>query len=342
MENLPTHAHVALAKQDISEDGAGTDAVLTTGRRVLATEAEALRLLGNGLDRSFVAAVGTLLATKGRIVVCGLGKSGHIARKIAATLAATGSPACFLHAGEAMHGDLGVIIAADTLLILSNSGDTREFGAILRRAKPLAVPVIAITSKSASSLAEASDTCLLLPAVPEVCRYGSSPTTSTTMMLALGDALAMAMMQVRDVKPEQLQGLHPGGRLGLDLVVVDSFMRTGDALPLVMAEMRMQDVLGCMAAKGFGVAGVVDDHGQLIGVITDGDIRRHALMLSGTTAADVMTARPRTLFIGSVARDALAILSEARITSLFVIDNASGRKVMGLVHIHDLLRLGVA
>jgi arabinose-5-phosphate isomerase len=308
---------------------------------VLATEAEALWSLGTVLDQSFVAAVDMLLATKGRIIVCGLGKSGHIARKIAATLAATGSPACFLHAGEAMHGDLGVIIAADSLLILSNSGDTREFGAILRRAELLAVPVIAMTSNPGSPLAEAADICLLLPAIPEVCRYGSSPTTSTTMMLALGDALAVAAMQVRDVQAEDLRRLHPGGRLGLDLVVVDSFMHRGGALPLVAADMGMQDVLSCIAAGGFGVAGVIDDHERLIGVITDGDIRRHAFMLSGATAADVMTTRPRTLFVGAVARDALAILSEARITSLFVIDNAIERRVMGLIHIHDLLRLGI-
>lgn len=321
---------------------AGSDeAILAAGRRVIAREAEALWALSHELDRPFLDAIDLLIATRRTIIVCGLGKSGHIASKVASTLTATGTPAAFLHASEAVHGDLGSLCPGDTLLILSNSGDTREFGVIVRRAKALAIPIIAVTSSAASPVAEAANVCVVLPGEDEACPYGSSPTTSTTMMLALGDAFAVTVMKLRGVTAAELQRLHPGGRLGLDLVTVDSFMHRGDALPLVPDTMAMAEVLAIVSAKGFGVAGVTDDRNRLCGIITDGDVRRHAANLAETSASEVMTRKPRTVSAGAMARDALSILSEARITALFVVDSAANPRVAGLVHIHDLLRLGI-
>lgn len=318
-----------------------TEAIIEAGRRVVATEAEALWLLVETIGDEFAQAVRILHTTRGRVIVCGLGKSGNIAHKTAATLTATGTPSTFLHAGDAVHGDLGTLMPGDTLLLLSNSGDTREFGVIIRRAKALALPILAITSSTTSPVAQSADVAMILPPAPEACPFGSSPTTSTTMMITLGDALALTLMGLRDTKASDLLALHPGGRLGLDLVRIDSFMHTGDALPLVDSETAMTDVLELISQKGFGVAGVVDPRGRLAGVITDGDIRRTALGLPQSHAGAVMTRNPRTLIADAMARDALAIMSESRITSLFVIDNALDGNAVGLVHIHDLLRLGI-
>lgn len=326
----------------LAQDMTDADAVVAMGRRAIATEAEALWSLAHALDPNFADAVSRISATHGRVIVCGLGKSGQIAQKIASTFSATGTPSSFLHAGDAVHGDLGAMTRGDTLIILSNSGDTREFGVIMRRAAALAIPIIAITSSVDSPVASQAQIVLLLAARPEACPYGSSPTTSTTMMLALGDALAVTMMQLRGMKAADLLAFHPGGRLGLDLVAVDSFMHRADALPLAHGDAPMDEVLDLIGAKGFGVAGIIDAHHRLTGVITDGDIRRRGAALAGLRADQVMTTRPRTLEIGSVARDALIIMSEARITSVFVIGDAPAGTVRGLVHIHDLLRLGIA
>lgn len=315
--------------------------IIAMGRRAIATEAEALWSLAHALDPSFAEAVALLMATSGRAVLCGLGKSGQIARKVAATLASTGSPAIFLHAGEAVHGELGTLGAGDTLVVFSNQGDTREFGVIMRRAEALAVPIIAITSNPESPVAAAAGITLLLPPRSEICPFGKSPTTSTAMMLALGDALAVTMMQLRGIRASDLLALHPGGRLGLDLVSVDSFMHEGDALPLTSPETPMGEVLDLISARNFGIAGVVDRHQRLVGVITDGDIRRCGADLGSRTAEQVMTARPRTLDCDAMARDALTIMSEARITAVFVLSDMLGGRVRGLVHIHDLLRLGI-
>lgn len=316
--------------------------VVSMGRRAIATEAEALWALAHALDTAFSDAIALIQATLGRIIVCALGKSGHIAGKVAATLTATGTPACFLHAADAIHGDLGLMMRGDTLLILSNSGDTREFGVIIRRATLLSVPIIAMTSQAQSAVASSAQVLLLLPARAEACPFGSSPTTSTTMMLAMGDALAMAILRIRGLRASDLLDLHPGGRLGLDLVAVESFMHSGDALPLVAADSPMSSVLAVIAAKALGIATVVDVHQRLLGVITDGDIRRSALRLGTSTAADVMASNPRTLSLGAMARDALVIMSGARITAVVVVDDERGGHVRGLVHIHDLLRLGIA
>lgn len=272
--------------------------ILKAGRLVIATEAEGLWALGESLGDNFVAAVRAILATDGRVIACGLGKSGHVANKLAATLMATGTPACFLHAGDAVHGNLGMITPRDTLLILSNSGDTREFGVIVRRAMALGTPILAMTSSDSSAVARNAAVRLILPPVPEACPFGSSPSTSTTLMMALGDALAFAVMRFRRVTAADLLALHPGGRLGLDLLCVDELMHRGDTLPLVGETAPMDRVLDLICAKGFGVAGVTDRHDRLTGVMTDGDIRRSAFILAGATAADVMTKRPRTLVAG--------------------------------------------
>lgn len=317
-------------------------AIIAMGRNAVATEAEGLWALAHGLDGSFADAVALLKGTPGRVVVCGLGKSGQIGRKIASTFASTGTPALFLHAAEAVHGEVGMLRSGDTLVILSNSGDTREFGVIMRRAAALSIPVLAITSRPDAPVASSAAVVLLLPPRPEACPYGSAPTTSTTMMLALGDALAIAMMRLRGIQAADLLALHPGGRLGLDLVAIESFMHQGEALPLAKPGAAMANVLDLISAKGLGVAGIVDPQQRLVGVITDGDIRRSGLELAALTAEHVMTRRPRTLAADAHARDALAIMSEARITAVFVINEALGGRVCGLVHVHDLLRLGVA
>jgi arabinose-5-phosphate isomerase len=327
---------------DAVVDGAvDRGAIIAMGRRAIAIEAEALWALAHELGADFADAVALLMTTSGRIILCGLGKSGQIARKIAATFASTGTPGIFLHAGDAVHGELGTLVAGDTLVILSNSGDTREFGVIMRRAETLAVPIVAITSSPDAPVALNATVNLLLPPNPEACPYGRSPTTSTAMMLALGDALAVTMMQLRGAKAADLLALHPGGRLGLDLVAVENFMHRGDELPLAPPETPMGDILDLISARNLGIAGVVDAHQRLLGVITDGDIRRCGVDLGSRSAEQVMTRRPRTLVGGAMARDALTIMSEARITAVFVVSDALGGRVRGLVHIHDLLRLGI-
>lgn len=311
------------------------------GRDIILAEAAALQVMGHELGDAFARAIAILQSVKGRICLCGLGKSGQIARKIASTLAATGSPSLFLHAGEAVHGDLGMLASDDALLILSNSGDTRELAAITQHAARHQMPMVAITSSAQSRLAAISDVALILPDRAEVCPYGSSPTTSTTMMLAMGDALAITLMKLKGIDAAVLQGFHPGGRLGLDLVAIDSIMHRGKALPLVAPDEAMTSVLETISAKGFGIAAVVDAKGLLEGIITDGDVRRHVDIMRHARACDVMTRAPKVLTRDMLARDALTHLSSARITSLLVTDEQEQGRLVGLVHIHDLLRLGV-
>lgn len=325
---------------DPAEASPGTRALLHLGRRAIAAQAEALQALGSSLDDRYAQALALLRHTSGRIVVCGLGKSGLIARKMAATLSATGTPAYYLHAGEAAHGDLGLLVPGDALVLLSNSGETRECGAVLQRAVRLNMPIIAVTSHPDSAVARAANVCLRLPHRAEICPFGTTPTTSTTMMLALGDALAVSLMTLRGVSAADLHQLHPGGRLGLDLIEVDRFMHQGEALPLVGPDTPMPDVLAMIGAKGFGIAGIIDARQRLLGVVTDGDIRRHALKLSTARARDVLTASPHTLATGAMAREALALMAAARITALFVLNHSEGGRVAGLVHVHDLLRMG--
>jgi arabinose-5-phosphate isomerase len=312
------------------------------GRAAIAAEASALWELARGLDDRFALTVRMLMNTAGRVVVAGIGKSGHVARKIAATFTATGTPASFLHAGDALHGDIGELLPGDTVLLLSNSGETRECCAIAAHARALGLPVIAVTSRPDSALALTANLALPLPHAAEICPLQLSPTTSTTMMLALGDALAVVLMREREIAPERLRQLHPAGRIGRELVPVASLMRVGRDLPLVAAATPMREVMAVMCDKGLGIAIVADSDRQLIGVITDGDLRRNVDRLGVATAADILTPEPRHIRSDALARDALALLSACRITALVVLDSGTGESVAGLVHVHDFLSLGVS
>lgn len=316
--------------------------MLEQGRAVLTVEANAIAQLAEALDEAFPRAVDLLIATNGRVIVSGMGKSGHIARKMAATFSSTGLPAFFVHPGEAAHGDLGMITPGDTLVALSNSGATPELTPIMQHARMLGCPVIGITSQSGSPMAQVATICLTLPRVREACPANISPTTSTTLMLALGDALAVTVMQAHGISRSQLELLHPGGAIGSRLLPVGKIMHSGDRLPLVAPGMPMQDVLVTMTEKSFGIAGVIDPAGHLLGTITDGDLRRKIDGLLSRTAGEVMTIDPKTIAEGIRAEDAFAIMAVNRITALFVMDAEAPEKPVGLVHIHDLNRLGMA
>ncbi len=313
------------------------------GRQVLATEAAGLRALAASLDDSFAKAVDVLGAVAGRIVVSGMGKSGLVARKIAATLASTGSPAMFVHPAEASHGDLGMIVPGDALLALSNSGETVELADLVAHAHRFGIPMVAITGRADSTLAHAATVTLLLPAAREACPMGLAPTTSTTLQVALGDALAVALLTRRSFGPSEFRQFHPGGRLGAKLRRVRDFMHEGAALPLAPPETPMHAALLTMTEKRFGCLGIVDSDGRLAGILTDGDLRRSmGPDLLTRHAGDIMTPRPRTAGPDTLAAEALRDMTERDrpITALFVVD-LDGRPV-GILHIHDLLRSGVA
>ena len=311
-------------------------------RSVLGTEAAGLHALAASLDRSFDRAVTLLAACEGRIVASGMGKSGHVARKVAATLASTGSPAIFVHPAEASHGDLGMVLPGDALLLFSNSGETTELADLVAHARRFGLPLIGVTASPGSTLATAADVALLLPRAPEACAVTSAPTTSTTMQMALGDALAVVLLTRRGFTATDFQAYHPGGRLGARLRRVRELMHDGDAVPLAGPAMPMQQALLLMTGKGFGCVGVVEA-GRLIGIVTDGDLRRAmGPGLLGQPVRAVMTPAPRTIRPDALAADALREMNDAnrRITSLFVVDEAGAP--LGIVHVHDLLRAGVA
>ncbi|HUT49923.1 MAG TPA: KpsF/GutQ family sugar-phosphate isomerase [Alphaproteobacteria bacterium] len=313
---------------------------LASVERVLTLEAEGIRKLADACDDRIVAALDILEKVTGRVVVTGMGKSGHIARKIAATMASVGTPALYVHPGEASHGDLGMITRADAILALSYSGETGELADLVSYTRRYSIPLIAITAKADSTLAQAADVALTLPAAAEACPLGLAPTTSTTMTLALGDALAVALLERRGFSSDDFQVLHPGGRLGKRLVRVRDLMHGGDALPLVDRALAMAEALIIMTAKGFGCVGVIEADGALAGVITDGDLRRNmAPDLLGRTAGDVMTAGPKTIRPEALAAEALGHMNAKAITSLFVV--ADGKPI-GIVRMHDCLRAGVA
>ena len=311
--------------------------ILGIGQEVIQVEGRALLDLADCLDASFAEAVDLLVDTKQRVIVSGMGKSGHVARKIAATLASTGTPALFVHPAEAAHGDLGMITQGDVLLILSNSGATPELKAVVHHAKRVGSPIIAMASQAASPLMKSADVRLLLPTAREACPVNIAPTTSTTMMLALGDALAVATMRVRGLTRERLQMLHPGGSIGDRLQPVEAMMHGGDRLPLVEHDAPMLEVVLEMTRKSFGIAGVMRD-GELIGVITDGDLRRHSEQLFNLKARDVLTPAPKVVPEGTLCGDALAMLQEHRITALFVTAHDAPTNPVGLIHIHDFAR----
>ena len=315
---------------------------LDAGKAVLTTEADALKQAAESLGNDFAAAVEALYSTEGRVIVSGLGKSGHIARKTAATFASTGTPAHYVHPSEASHGDLGMITAADTLLMFSNSGENRELSDMLVHSRRFSIPLVAVTSRPESTLATQSDIVLALPNAPEACPMGLAPTTSTTLMIAYGDALAVALMGRRGFDKDDYRVLHPGGALGAALVRVRDIMHKDDALPLVGEDALMSETLLTMTAKGFGCAGVIDKDGQLAGIVTDGDLRRHMsgdLLTSATK--DVMTKNPQTIEGQALVAEAIHLMNEGTsrpITTLFV--TKDGHCPIGIIHLHDCLRVG--
>ena len=311
---------------------------LEIGRRVVSQEAAAVTLLAGALGDSFAAAIRLMQATRGRIVVSGMGKSGHIGRKITATLASTGTPAQFVHPAEASHGDLGMVTPDDVLLVLSNSGETPELSDIIAHSRRFSIPMIGVAGRAGSTLLRESDVALLLPPAPEACDNGLVPTSSTTMTLALGDALAVTLMELRAFTPENFRTFHPGGKLGAKLLRVRDLMH--DNPPLIAADTPMAEALLAMTSAGFGVVGVTDAGGALAGIVTDGDLRRHMDGLLSRTAGEVMTRNPRTTPPDALAVEALALMDEKLITCLMVTD-AEGRAI-GVLHIHDCLRAGVA
>ena len=311
-----------------------------SAKRVLRMEAEALTSLADSLDGTFGRALDALAAVPGRIVVTGMGKSGHIARKIAATMASTGTPALFVHPGEASHGDLGMITRSDAVIALSNSGETNELSDIVAYTRRFAIPLIGITRRPGSSLAEQSDVALILPPAPEACPLGLAPTTSTTMMLALGDAIAVALLERKGFSASDFHQLHPGGQLGHLLMKVTDVMHKGADMPLCGLDTCLSDVILEMTAKRLGCVGVTDQAGALVGVITDGDLRRHLKPeLLGERAGSIMSPRPKTIRPKALVGEALREMNEKQITSLFVME--AGRP-LGVVHIHDCLRVGAA
>ncbi|WP_147126663.1 KpsF/GutQ family sugar-phosphate isomerase [Shimia ponticola] len=312
---------------------------LETARRVIRIESAALGALANAVDDSFVQAVELLLTAKGRVVVTGMGKSGHIARKIAATFASTGTPAQFVHPAEASHGDLGMMAQGDVVLVLSNSGETPELADLIAYTRRFKIPMIGMASVPTSSLLRQADIALVLPKVEEACGTGNVPTTSTTMSLALGDALAMALMEHRQFTAAHFREFHPGGKLGARLSRVADLMHTGDALPIVSARTGMGDALLEISQKGFGVVGVTEETGGLIGIVTDGDLRRNMDGLLSLDAGAVMTKAPQTISADALAEEAVADMNERKITCLFVTD--ANKIPVGLIHIHDCLRVGL-
>ncbi|HJS85766.1 MAG TPA: KpsF/GutQ family sugar-phosphate isomerase [Acetobacteraceae bacterium] len=316
---------------------------LDVARAVLGTEAQALRALAAALDESFARAVEILAGASGRIVVSGMGKSGHVARKLAATLASTGTPALFVHPAEASHGDLGMIVGGDVVLALSNSGETPELADIVAHARRFALPIVAVTARRGSALAKAADAVLLLPQAAEACPMGLAPTTSTVMQMALGDALAVALLTRRGFTAADFGRFHPGGRLGARLRRVGELMHEGNEMPLAPPELPMHQALLRMTEKRFGCLGVTEAAGRLVGIITDGDLRRHmGPDLLARRVGEIMTPDPRTIMADALAAEALHVMNarERPITALFVVDR-DGRPV-GILHVHDLLRAGVA
>ena len=314
---------------------------LEAGRRVLRGEADALRLLADQLDDAFARAVDVIAAAPGRVACVGVGKSGHVGRKVAATLASTGTPALFVHATEASHGDLGMIGVGDVVLALSKTGETRELADVIAYAKRFAIPLLAMTADPGSTLARAADLVLRLPDAPEAAAGLGAPTTSTTLQMALGDALAVALLERRGFTPHEFGAFHPGGKLGAALRTVRELMHGGAELPLVDAARPMREALLVMTEKRFGVLGVVDGDGALLGVVTDGDLRRHMDGLMDHAAGEVMTRAPKTAAPDMLAGEALRLMNAPppAVTVLFVVE---GGRPVGVLHVHDLLRVGVA
>ncbi|MFO1058362.1 MAG: KpsF/GutQ family sugar-phosphate isomerase [Dongiaceae bacterium] len=329
-----SHSSSTLAPQ-------GTSAAHQAAAKVLEIEAEGLLALRRSLDERFDRALDLLVGVTGRVVVTGMGKSGHVGRKIAATLASTGTPALYVHPAEASHGDLGMVAQGDAVIALSNSGGTAELADIIAYSRRFRIPLIAMTSRADSVLANAADQVLLLPRVVEACPMGLAPTTSTTMMLALGDAIAIALLSRRGFSPDDFQVLHPGGSLGRRLLRVADIMHRDGEVPLVPPDLSMDQAILVMTSKRFGCVGIVEG-GKLVGIVTDGDLRRHmSPELLRCSAGEIMTRKPMTIRPDALAAEALAQmnLGDRPVTSLFVVER--GNRPVGIVHVHDCLRAGV-
>jgi arabinose-5-phosphate isomerase len=319
------------------------DDVLKVARRVLETEAEAVRALVDRLDQRFERAVELIETCRGRVVVTGMGKSGLVGKKLAATLAATGTPALFLHPADGVHGDLGMLVRGDVALALSHSGETEEILALVPAIKRLAVPLVALTGRPASRLGQHADLVLDVSVREEACPMNLTPTSSTAAALALGDALAIAVLTHRGLGPEHMARLHPGGAIGRRLVRVAELMHRGDALPVVAESAPLEAVIRAMSAKGLGCTGVVNAAGHLIGIVTDGDLRRAVERGRGAlppTAAGAMSRGPKTVGRGELAVTALELMERHQITQLFILDD--GGRPDGIIHLHDLLRAKIA
>ena len=313
---------------------------IATARRVLALEADALGLMSRSLGEPFVKAVETILVAKGRVICTGIGKSGHVARKIAATMASTGTQAYFVHATEASHGDLGMIAQDDVVLALSKSGETNELADMIGYAKRYSIHLIGMTAKGDSTLGRASDILLQVPDAAEACAETNAPTTSTTLMIAMGDALAVALLESKGFKADHFKVFHPGGKLGAMLRTAADLMHKSAELPLVTSGTPFIEAVKSMSGKGFGVLGVTSPDGKLAGIVTDGDLRRY--LTSGKTAAiidDVMNRTPLTAAPDQLAADVLRIMNERKITQIFVVEAG---KPAGIIHMHDLLKSGLA
>lgn len=317
----------------------GPDTYLETARRVIGIESRGLDALQAALDGSFSRAVEMMLSAEGRVIVSGMGKSGHVGRKIAATFASTGTPAQFVHPAEASHGDLGMVTRADVALVLSNSGETPELSDIIAHTRRFDIPLIGVAARKGSTLLRLADVAILLPAAQEACGTGIVPTTSTTMTLALGDAMAVALMEHRQFTPDHFRTFHPGGKLGARLAKVRDLMHRD--MPLVTEEAPMPEALLAISSKGFGVVGVTDAQGRLSGIITDGDLRRHMDGLLSRTAANVMTRTPRVISPDALAEQAVAVMNDHKITCLFAVMPGGDGHAEGILHIHDCLRAGV-
>lgn len=319
---------------------------LSTARRVLETEGNALHQLAKFIDERFQQALDLMSSAEGRVIVTGMGKSGHIAHKIAATMASTGTPSFFVHPAEASHGDMGMIVRGDVVLALSNSGEARELQDLVEYTRRFAIPLIGITSGADSMLARRSDVLLLLPPEPEACPNGLAPTTSTTMSLALGDALAIALLERKGFTARDYKILHPGGKLGQQLMLVSEIMHTGDKLPVAHENIPLRTAIDIMTEKGFGCIALTNDAGKLAGIITDGDLRRHmGIDIVNKTAKDIMSKTPKTAKPDMLVAETVAIMNDLKntfrkITTLIIVDDA--QKPVGILHIHDCLRAGFA
>ena len=334
----------AMTKLDTTQNTAPAEDLIASALRTIRTENAGLvaleKALDNGLSAPFAEAVRTIVGSKGRLVVTGVGKSGHIGSKLAATFASTGTSAFFVHSAEANHGDLGMIGTDDVILAISWSGETAELKGIVNYSQRFRIPLIAITAGEESALGRAANVVLLLPKAQEACPHGLAPTTSTMMQLAIGDALAIALLEARGFTPTDFKTFHPGGSLGASLVHVREIMHKGDRLPLVTVGTLMPDAMKVQAHKSFGCVIVVEHDGQLAGIITDGDISRNlSRNLSELTVDDIMTRTPKTVDQNMLASAALSLINEKHIGALIVVEDS---RPIGLVHFHDLLRIGVA